>query len=445
MEHQPYLIIEIHGSRYGLDAYAVQEIFFLPEITPLPESPPDVVGVINLRGEVLPIVDLRGRFGLPPTPYQISDSVVVLGEGNTGPQVGLVVNRTYEVQSIPRQNICDPLGRPSIPTPSAPPAPAPSNPALVSSNGSNKWAQNNQEASPEPWHGGDALTFQPLASPSDSTIASPPLSSEIPTFAPLALPLMGGIAKMETEIITLLNPQRLIHYGHWTETRKLPDWGIPGLTDNDRPEAEGGTPPEAKGSPGRGESWGDRPGGLLHGRDFFPEATPEERALLQRRAENLRKETISDSATGLVPYAVVGLQGEYFGLGLEVIHEFTDVTDVSPIPCCPPHVVGNINLRGEILTLVDMSGLLNLPLSRSQTSHKAIVARLDHLVAGITVDEVFDVVYLRPGDIAPVPAAIHALNDEFIRGVAPYQDHHMSILELPKLLNSPELIVDEMV
>ena len=141
----------------------------------------------------------------------------------------------------------------------------------------------------------------------------------------------------------------------------------------------------------------------------------------------------------------MGLQGEFFALGLEVIHEFTDVDNVTPIPCCPPHIVGNLNLRGEILTLVDISGILNLPLERSEQSHKAIVARSEELVAGITVDEVFDVIYLRPADISPIPAAVHALNDEYIRGIAPYQNKQMSILDLPKLLTSSELVVDEVV
>ncbi|MGA1602946.1 MAG: chemotaxis protein CheW [Prochlorothrix sp.] len=97
------------------------------------------------------------------------------------------------------------------------------------------------------------------------------------------------------------------------------------------------------------------------------------------------------------------------------------------------------------MTLVDISGILNLPLTRSEQGNKAIVARLDQLVAGITVDSVFDVVYLRPADISPIPAAVHSLNDEYIRGVAPYQEQQMSILDLPKLLLSPELVVEESV
>ncbi len=420
MEYQPYLIIELHETRYGLNAYAVQEIFFLPEITLIPEAPLDVVGVINLRGDVLPIVDLQRRFGFPTQPYKLSDSIVVVAN-ETGDRVGLIVNRTSEVQSIDTANITQAPGH----------------------------------------HSTDRHHF------------------------------VAGIAKLESELITLLQAELIVRYGtlltDFTDPltlrvatdmsgessigtgaapqRQGGPWADPsaeshgqnGLGQNglghrgDRSTADPpiapSTDPHAPAPPGdrslEAEFWQKSQPYRLS--IFFPHATADEREVLLKRAHSLRNRTEEVSFSGLLPYAVVGLQGEFFALGLEVIHEFTDVDNVTPIPCCPPHIVGNLNLRGEILTLVDISGILNLPLERSEQSHKAIVARSEELVAGITVDEVFDVIYLRPADISPIPAAVHALNDEYIRGIAPYQNKQMSILDLPKLLTSSELVVDEVV
>jgi len=418
MEYQPYLIIELHETRYGLNAYAVQEIFFLPEITLIPEAPLDVVGVINLRGDVLPIVDLQRRFGFPTQPYKLSDSIVVVAN-ETGDRVGLIVNRTSEVQSIDTANITQAPGH----------------------------------------HSTDRHHF------------------------------VAGIAKLESELITLLQAELIVRYGtlltDFTDPltlRVATDMsGESSIGTGAAPQRQGGPwadpSAESHGQNGLGQN------GLGHRGDrstapispstdphapappvdrsleaefwqksqpyrlnvFFPHATTDEREVLLKRAHSLRNRTEEVSFSGLLPYAVVGLQGEFFALGLEVIHEFTDVDNVTPIPCCPPHIVGNLNLRGEILTLVDISGILNLPLERSEQSHKAIVARSEELVAGITVDEVFDVIYLRPADISPIPAAVHALNDEYIRGIAPYQNKQMSILDLPKLLTSSELVVDEVV
>ena len=420
MEYQPYLIIELHETRYGLNAYAVQEIFFLPEITLIPEAPLDVVGVINLRGDVLPIVDLQRRFGFPTQPYKLSDSIVVVAN-ETGDRVGLIVNRTSEVQSIDTANITQAPGH----------------------------------------HSTDRHHF------------------------------VAGIAKLESELITLLQAELIVRYGtlltDFTDPltlRVATDMsGESSIGTGAAPQRQGGPwadpSAESHGQNGLGQNGlghrGDRstadppiapstdppapapPGDRCREAEvwqksqpyrlsiFFPHATADEREVLLKRAHSLRNRTEEVSFSGLLPYAVVGLQGEFFALGLEVIHEFTDVDNVTPIPCCPPHIVGNLNLRGEILTLVDISGILNLPLERSEQSHKAIVARSEELVAGITVDEVFDVIYLRPADISPIPAAVHALNDEYIRGIAPYQNKQMSILDLPKLLTSSELVVDEVV
>lgn len=145
----------------------------------------------------------------------------------------------------------------------------------------------------------------------------------------------------------------------------------------------------------------------------------------------------------MIPLAVIGLNGEYFGLNLEVVGEFTNICKVTPIPCCPAHVVGNMNLRGEIVTLVDIRSVLNMPLSATSTASKAIVIRVDDLVAGVPVDEVFDVRYLRPSEVKPVPATLHFGDDEFLRGTAPYFEKMMSILDLPKILAKGGLVVNE--
>ncbi len=58
-----YLIFDLNQCRYGVTTSAVQEIFFLPALIPVAEAPPDIVGILNLRGEILPVIDLNRRFG----------------------------------------------------------------------------------------------------------------------------------------------------------------------------------------------------------------------------------------------------------------------------------------------------------------------------------------------------------------------------------------------
>ena len=173
---------------------------------------------------------------------------------------------------------------------------------------------------------------------------------------------------------------------------------------------------------------------------FCPEATPAERALFRKRAMALR-EAIADEEGTRLGLAVVELGGEYFGVELAAVLEFCDIAELSPIPCCPPHILGAMSLRGELLTLIDPRSALNLPLAAR--GGKAVVARLGEQAVGIAVDEVHDVVYLRDEELQAPPAALRELCGASITGTAPYADRMMTVLDLPALLAREEWIVNE--
>jgi purine-binding chemotaxis protein CheW len=67
-----YLTFTHNNFIYAVEATSVQEVFFLPELSPIPESPPDIIGTVNLRGNIIPIMDLNLRFGYPPVDYQLN-------------------------------------------------------------------------------------------------------------------------------------------------------------------------------------------------------------------------------------------------------------------------------------------------------------------------------------------------------------------------------------
>ncbi len=83
---------------FGLDIRAVQEIVRLPRITPVPKAPPYVEGVANLRGNILPIINLRARFGMKPSENAENHRVVVVELG--GQPTGLIVDAVREVMHV---------------------------------------------------------------------------------------------------------------------------------------------------------------------------------------------------------------------------------------------------------------------------------------------------------------------------------------------------------
>lgn len=173
---------------------------------------------------------------------------------------------------------------------------------------------------------------------------------------------------------------------------------------------------------------------------FCPEATPEERALFRKRAVKLRETALEEDGARL-GLAVVELGGECFGVELTAVQEFCDVIQLNPIPCCPPHILGAISLRGDLLTLIDPRAALNLP--PAAAGGKAVVGRIGEQAVGIAVDEVHDVVYLRSGELQAPPPALHERYGAEITGTAPYGGRTMTVLDLPVLLAREEWIVDE--
>jgi purine-binding chemotaxis protein CheW len=90
----------IGQEEFGLDIQSIQEINRMVEITRVPNSPEFVSGVINLRGKVIPIIDLRKRFGFPPKESDRNTRIIVVELGSM--VVGFVVDSVSEVLRIPK-------------------------------------------------------------------------------------------------------------------------------------------------------------------------------------------------------------------------------------------------------------------------------------------------------------------------------------------------------
>jgi len=93
------------GEEYGVDIAQVQEIIRMVEVTKVPRAPRFMEGVINLRGQLIPIIDLRTRFGMSRIPPTKSTRIVVTEIGNK--RVGIVVDAVSEVLNIPIENVED--------------------------------------------------------------------------------------------------------------------------------------------------------------------------------------------------------------------------------------------------------------------------------------------------------------------------------------------------
>lgn len=338
-----YLLFDLDNTCYGINARVVREVFFLPEVTPIAEAPRDIIGVFDLRGEVVPVMDLNHRLGHRRREnYQVSDSIIAIADGDL--QIAAIVNRVREVVQVSNVNLTQELS-----------------------------------------YGRDD---------------------------PQQRRFVRGVAQVGSQLVALLDERAIVR----TADRDL-DW-------------------EAAAA-------GDREPGDRDLTPFCPDATPDEREVFRERANSLRIPLDGAAVENAIALAVVSLQGEYFGIDLQTVREFADIRNLTPVPCCPPHILGNMNLRGEILTLIDIEGLLELDARDGDPPERAVVVQVEDIVAGIAVDEVFDVTQVNPVMVSPVPTAVRAGGDEYLRGTTRYKRTALTLLDVRRLFESGELVVEE--
>lgn len=90
-----YLTFVLKGQRYGVPISSVREINRVSTITPVPQTPSYMVGVINLRGKVIPVVDLRLKFGMEQAEHTRETCIIVIE--SVGGQTGMIVDSVSEV------------------------------------------------------------------------------------------------------------------------------------------------------------------------------------------------------------------------------------------------------------------------------------------------------------------------------------------------------------
>ena len=105
VEQLQLVSFEVGNEQFGIDILVVQEINRVQQITRVPQSPPCVKGVINLRGRIVPVVDLRQRLGLETTDYTSASRIIVVEEDAR--IIGFIVDKVNEVLRI-NTSIVDP-------------------------------------------------------------------------------------------------------------------------------------------------------------------------------------------------------------------------------------------------------------------------------------------------------------------------------------------------
>ncbi|WP_058303951.1 chemotaxis protein CheW [Gorillibacterium timonense] len=100
------IVFKLGAEEYGIEVEKVETIERIQHLTRVPKTPPFIKGVMNLRGVVVPVLDLRGRFGLEETAYTDSSRIIIISIKDL--KVGMIVDSADDVIDVDSETISDP-------------------------------------------------------------------------------------------------------------------------------------------------------------------------------------------------------------------------------------------------------------------------------------------------------------------------------------------------
>ncbi|WP_185231204.1 chemotaxis protein CheW [Teredinibacter franksiae] len=132
------------------------------------------------------------------------------------------------------------------------------------------------------------------------------------------------------------------------------------------------------------------------------------------------------------------LAGETYGVNVMQVQEVLRYTEIAPVPGAPSYVIGIINLRGNVVTVIDTRERFALPPGEVTDNTRIVIIEADAHVVGILVDSVAEVVYLRQSEIETAPNVGNEESAKFIQGVCHKNNELLILIELDKLLTDDE-------
>ena len=132
------------------------------------------------------------------------------------------------------------------------------------------------------------------------------------------------------------------------------------------------------------------------------------------------------------------LENETYGINVMQVQEVLRYTEIAPVPGAPDSVLGIINLRGNVVTVIDTRSRFGLPAGDVSENSRIVIIEAEKQVIGIMVDSVAEVVYLRSSEIDAAPAVGTEESAKFIQGVSNRDGQLLILVDLNKLLSDEE-------
>ena len=140
----------------------------------------------------------------------------------------------------------------------------------------------------------------------------------------------------------------------------------------------------------------------------------------------------------ILQWVTFKLDNETYGINVMRVQEVLRYTEIAAVPGAPSYVLGIINLRGNVVTVIDTRQRFGLNSGEISDNTRIVIIEADKQVVGIMVDSVAEVVYLRQSEIETAPNVGNEESAKFIQGVCNKNNELLILVELDKMMSEEE-------
>ncbi|HLT05207.1 MAG TPA: chemotaxis protein CheW [Pseudomonas sp.] len=152
----------------------------------------------------------------------------------------------------------------------------------------------------------------------------------------------------------------------------------------------------------------------------------------------MKNSTAQSSDDPMLQWVTFRLDNETYGINVMQVQEVLRYSEIAPVPGAPSYVLGIINLRGNVVTVIDTRQRFGLDSADVTDNTRIVIIEADKQVVGILVDSVAEVVYLRQSEIETAPNVGNDESAKFIQGVCNKNGELLILVELDKMMSEEE-------
>jgi purine-binding chemotaxis protein CheW len=164
--------------------------------------------------------------------------------------------------------------------------------------------------------------------------------------------------------------------------------------------------------------------------------------ILKKRAQDIAQEPKKEEVEEYIKVVEFLLAYERYGIESSYVRVVYPLKEFTPLPCTPPFVLGIINVRGQILSVIDIKKFFDLPEKGLSDLNKVIIVQSDEMEFGILADVILGVHNVLLSKLQPSLPTLTGIREEYLKGVT---DERVVILDAEKILSDKRLIVHEQV